>query len=74
MADQNRNTLRVQVSILPSDLAELDALAARMCDPGFSPNRSAALRVALRGYFEHAAQRDQPKKSKRSPRRVLTQS
>jgi Ribbon-helix-helix protein, copG family len=43
---QNRNLPQVQVTLAPEDLASLDRLAARL-DPA-RPNRSAAVRHALR--------------------------
>jgi metal-responsive CopG/Arc/MetJ family transcriptional regulator len=55
---QSRNTVRVMISMLPTDLAELDALAARLAEPGLSPNRSAAFRTALREYLNLEADRE----------------
>jgi hypothetical protein len=46
--DHARNVLRVQLSILPADLAALDAIAAALAEPGLAPNRSAALRYLIR--------------------------
>jgi hypothetical protein len=45
------------ISMLPADLAELDALACRLAEPGLLPNRSAAFRAALRGYLNAEADR-----------------
>lgn len=56
--EQTRNTVRVMISMLPADLAELDALAARLSEPGLSPNRSAAFRVALRSFLNAEADRE----------------
>ena len=41
------NTVTVPLSMLPSDLAELDAIAADLAEPGMPPNRSAAFRLVM---------------------------
>lgn len=46
------NTVTVAVSMLPSDLAELDALASSLAEPGLPPSRSAAFRLVLREWRE----------------------
>lgn len=63
---QSRNTVRVMISMLPADLAELDALAARISEPGLTPNRSAAFRHALREYLNVEADRE---RESRRPRK-----
>jgi hypothetical protein len=62
---QTRNTVRIMLSMLPADLAALDALAAKQADPGMPPNRSAAFRVALRGYLNAEADREREARKKR---------
>lgn len=42
------NTVTVPLSMLPADLAELDALAASLSEPGLPSNRSAAFRLVMR--------------------------
>jgi hypothetical protein len=46
-ADAGRNAPRFHVTMLPSELAELDALAARTARPGYRPNRSEAIRLCV---------------------------
>ncbi len=46
------NTVTVALSMLPADLAELDALAASLAEPGLPPSRSAALRLVMREWRE----------------------
>ena len=48
----DRNTERVQVSMLPAERIELDALAADWAEPGLPPNRSAAWRRIFREWRE----------------------
>lgn len=64
---QTRNTIRVQISMLPSDLLDLDALAARLAEPGLEPNRSAAFRTALRGYLNAEADAEASRRRKARP-------
>ncbi len=47
-SDANRNCIRVQVTLLPAELAELDAIAGTLARPGHKANRSAAVRDMAR--------------------------
>jgi hypothetical protein len=51
----NRNTVLVPLSLLPAELAELDALAARLARPGHRANRSDAARELLRAVLNAEA-------------------
>jgi hypothetical protein len=46
-SDLGRNVIRVQITLLPAELAQLDALAARLARRGHAPNRSGAVRRAV---------------------------
>ncbi len=48
---QHRTTKRITISILPSDLSDLDGLAVRTTELGLKPNRSAAVRHVLRKHL-----------------------
>lgn len=48
------NTRTVPISMFPADLADLDALAASIAEPGMIPNRSAAFRLVMREWREEA--------------------
>lgn len=52
-SDAGRNVVRVQITLMPAELAEVDALAARLARPGYPSNRSDTIRTALR-YFLNA--------------------
>ena len=45
---QNRNTERILVSLYPEDLVRLDEIAEAIKEDGAQPNRSQAIRFALR--------------------------
>lgn len=45
---QKRNTVRVLISLYPEDLRVLDAIALRLKEPEAEPNRSHAVRFAIR--------------------------
>jgi hypothetical protein len=56
---------RIAISVLPSDLVELDALAARLAEPGLNPNRSAAVRYALRSCLASESEAEETTRAKR---------
>jgi hypothetical protein len=53
----DRNTERVQLSMLPAERAGLDAIAAEWTEPGMPPNRSAAWRRIWREWTEWREER-----------------
>lgn len=46
-SDAGRKTLRVQITMLPDELKQLDQLAKKLARPGYPSNRSEAVRLAL---------------------------
>jgi hypothetical protein len=52
---QSRNTVQVPIHLLPAELAELDALAAELAEPGRRPNRSMTVRKLLDHWFGRSA-------------------
>ena len=50
--EPDRNTERVQISMLPAERVELDALADEWAEPGLPGNRSAAWRRIFREWRE----------------------
>lgn len=47
---QTRNTERLMISLYPDDVTALDEVAARIAEPGAEPNRSQAVRRAIREF------------------------
>lgn len=54
-SDAGRNVIRVQITMLPADLVELDAVASEMSEPGMARNRSGAFRRILREWLNDRA-------------------
>jgi hypothetical protein len=61
MPRRDRGTVRIQLSILPADLVELDTIAADIAEPGMMRNRSAAFRKVLREWLK-AQEAGQPRR------------
>lgn len=62
-----RNAVQVMLTFLPAELAELDALAAELAEPGRRPNRSFAVRQLLDHWFgRDGSQRFEPKRKRRT--------
>ena len=55
MAGQSRNTVRVQFSLLPGELAEFRRIALSLAEPGMKENLSLAVRHVLRSYLDAEA-------------------
>jgi hypothetical protein len=66
---QKRNTERIQISVLPADLAEAQRIARERTEPGFHPNYSGAWRMCLRLYLDLEGRGELPEEYRTIPAR-----